>query len=281
VTGVLQYATTYARRAGLTRDLPQGDNEDLRWVSNTATLIYGERDAILVDTFTTIEQNEQLIAWVRSFDRTLTFVYVTHGHGDHCFGVKQLQEEFPGVGAVATAGTVEACRQQGSAEFVDAFWGALFPGEIPLPQVAPEVLDGEGLDLEGHRLEVVETGFTDTRDSTALWAPDLRLLVAGDVAYNGIHLYTPETNTETRGAWATALGRLEHLDPAFVVAGHKRPERDDEPAILAETRRYLEDFNRVDGETSTPLELYEGMLALHPDRANPGALWGGAKAAKA
>jgi hypothetical protein len=27
-------------------------------------------------------------------------------------------------------------------------------------------------------------------------------------------------------------------------------------------------------------ELYEAMLALHPDRANPGSLWSGANAAK-
>lgn len=54
------------------------------------------------------------------------------------------------------------------------------------------------------------------------------------------------------------------------MAGHKRPERDDDPAILAETQQYLRDFNRIEAETTTPLELYEAMLALHPDRANPG-----------
>jgi len=281
MTRDLQYATTYARRAGLARDLPEGDNESLRWVSNTATLIYGERDAVLVDTFTTIEQNEQLIEWVHGFDRNLTYVYITHGHGDHCFGVKQLQEAFPDVRAVATARTVEACRQQGSPEFVDSFWGALFPGQIPMPQVAPEALDGDSFELEGHRLEVIETGFSDTHDTTALWVADLRLVVAGDVAYSGIHLYTPETTTETRSQWARATGRLKDLDPVFVVAGHKRPERDDDPGILAETEQYLLDFNRTEAETTTPIELYEAMLALYPDRANPGALWSGAKAAKA
>jgi glyoxylase-like metal-dependent hydrolase (beta-lactamase superfamily II) len=277
----LRYATIYARRAGLTRDLPEGDNEDLRWVSNTATLIYGERDAVLVDTFTTIEQNEELVAWVRGFDRNLTYVYVTHGHGDHCFGVKQVKEAFPDVRAVATVGTVEACRRQGSQEFVDSFWGALFPEQIPMPQLAPEALGGDGFELEDHWLQVIEAGFTDTLDTTALWVPDLRLLVAGDVAYNGIHLYTPETTTATREAWAEEAASLMRLDPAFVVAGHKRPELDDDPAILEQTARYLRDFNRVEAETTTPTELYEEMLALHPDRANPGSLWGGAKAAKA
>jgi len=38
------------KRAGVTQGLPQG-KEDLAWVTNIVTLIHGERDAILVDTF--------------------------------------------------------------------------------------------------------------------------------------------------------------------------------------------------------------------------------------
>jgi glyoxylase-like metal-dependent hydrolase (beta-lactamase superfamily II) len=95
VTTELRYATHYVRRPVVTRDLPYGP-EDLRWVTNTVTLIYGERDAVLVDTFTTIEQNTDLVEWVKSFNRNLTQVYITHGHGDHFFGIKQLVEAFPG-----------------------------------------------------------------------------------------------------------------------------------------------------------------------------------------
>ena len=40
------------RRPGLTRDLPPG-KEELMWVANSSTLILGERDAVLVDTFLT------------------------------------------------------------------------------------------------------------------------------------------------------------------------------------------------------------------------------------
>jgi glyoxylase-like metal-dependent hydrolase (beta-lactamase superfamily II) len=76
----MRYATHCERRPGLTRDLPHGP-EDLMWVANTATMIYGDRDAVLVDTFTTIEQNRRLIDWVRSFNRRLTYIYITHGHG--------------------------------------------------------------------------------------------------------------------------------------------------------------------------------------------------------
>ena len=39
-------------------------------------------------------------------------------------------------------------------------------------------------------------------------------------------------------------------------------------------------FIRLSGETSTARELYDRMLALYPDRINPGSLWGSANAAK-
>jgi hypothetical protein len=61
------------RRPGLTRDLPAG-KEELMWVANSSTLIHGERDAVLVDTFLTTEQSQTLLNWViASSQRQLKF----------------------------------------------------------------------------------------------------------------------------------------------------------------------------------------------------------------
>ncbi len=275
----LRYETLCVRRPGLTHDLPPG-TEELQWVANTATLIFGERDAVLVDTYLTIEQNQQLIDWVKAHDRNLTHIYITHGHGDHAFGVKQLTEAFPGAKAISTAAVVAKAKREGTAPFVDSFWIARFPGQVPQPQVVPEVLEGDSFTLEEHPLKVIEVGFTDTEASTALWVADLELVVAGDAAYNGIHLYMGETTTDSRQEWMRATDTLAALDPAYVVAGHKNPDLPDGPAILAETKQYLADFNRLDAQTATAAELYEAMLGLYPRRANPGSLWGAANKAK-
>lgn len=156
-----------------------------------------------------------------------------------------------------------------------------FPGQIPERLVTAEPLETGEIELEGHALVSVKTGRTDTADTTSLHVPSIGLLVAGDVVYGGIHPYLAETDTQSRNQWISALDRLEALRPSTVVAGHKVPESADDPRNIERTRQYLRDFNRLDGTTSTARELYDAMLALHPDRANPGSLWGGAKAAKA
>lgn len=276
----LRYETFLMRREGLTRDLPPGDNEDLRWVTNSATLILGEHDSVLVDTFTTVEQNEQLIAWVKEHGRNLTHIYLTHGHGDHVYGVGQVLAAFPGAQAVATAGTIEEALVQATPEWRDNFWGRLFPGQIPQP-VIPAEIASDVIPLEGSELRIIETGHTDTAGTTVLWAPALGLIVAGDVVYNHTHMYLAQTTDASRENWIAALASLKDLSPRFVVAGHKYPGYDDDPANIDESIAYLTDFAEAAARTATPTELYQAVLDKHGRRANPGSLWGAAKRFKA
>src|ERR1700720_1701994 len=128
------------RRPGLTRDLPAG-KEALMWVANSSTLIRGERDAVLVDTFLTIEQSQTLLSWVVASGKNLTAIYVTHGHGDHFFGLAPLLERFPHARAVATPEVVTAMHEQLSPASIDNFWRRLFPGEIPDRLLVAEPLE--------------------------------------------------------------------------------------------------------------------------------------------
>lgn len=274
----LSYAVTTATRKGVTRDLPHGP-EDLQWVANTVTLIYGEHDAVLVDTFTSISQNDDLVKWVKSFNRKLTHIYITHGHGDHWFGIGQLLKVFPEAVAVGTEYTVADAPINDLPVWRENFWDKLFPGEIPT-SVYPVVLKNNYIDLEGHHLEIIDTGHTDTAHSTSLWVPDLRLVVAGDVVYNHTHPFTVESTAESREHWAKAAEKLAALNPVAIISGHKQPSLPDDPETALLTAAYLRNFNRIEAETSNPLEFYNRMLELYPRWANPGSLWGGAKTLK-
>ena len=160
-------------------------------------------------------------------------------------------------------------------------WRAAFPDQIPDKLVIAEELEGNVIDLEGHELVAVELGHTDTDYTTCLNVPSIGLVVAGDAAYNDVHLYLAESNAETRREWIAALDKIESLNPRAVVASHKRPENDDDPKIIEQTRQYIRDFDRLAETTTTAHDLYDRMLELYPNRVNPGwALWSSARAVK-
>ncbi|KAF1736567.1 hypothetical protein CRV24_002174 [Beauveria bassiana] len=254
------------------------------WSPISCTLIYTDREAVLVDTPITIHQTRNLITWIEKIapNRKLTYIYVTHGHGDHFFGIPVLLERFPDAVPVATPAVIRHMAQQVEEPAFSTTWTSRFPnGQIYEPQqptvlTSPLPAQHNTLLLDGgrHELRAVEVGHSDTYDSTILWVPDLKLAVCGDVVYGQVHQMLFEANTrQKRQEWIAAIEKVEALRPAYVVAGHKQAEEVDGVWHLAATKKYIEDFGRVlAGEPRDAKELFKEMSRLYPDRLNPGAL---------
>ncbi|MCX4432138.1 MBL fold metallo-hydrolase [Streptomyces mirabilis] len=239
-------------RAGDQR-MPHGN----RLVSSplTTTLILGEREAALVDPPLTREQTRTVADWVERSGKRLTHIYATHGHGDHWFGTAELIRRFPTARAWALPGAIEMMHRQatnGRAEM----WDRVFPGLIGDTPVLAAPVPETGLLLEGHELRAVETGHTDTDDSSVLHVPSIGLVVAGDVVYNNVHLYLCEGVLGGFTAWLRALDIVEDLEPDSVVAGHQDRTRPDTPDTIAQTRAYLHDVeDLLTGEPTPPRVL--------------------------
>jgi glyoxylase-like metal-dependent hydrolase (beta-lactamase superfamily II) len=264
----------------VTLDKPS-DVKQTFFQATAVTLIYGAKDAVLVDTFMTVRQTNDLADWIASKGRNLTTVYITHGHGDHWFGAATLLERFPKAKVVATREAIEVMRLNASPKMLDGAWKPGFPGQIPDKFVIAEELKGKVIELEGEELQVIDLGHTDTEATTCLYAPSIGLVVAGDSVYNSVHLYLAESTAESRREWIAALDKIESLHPNAVVASHKMPENQDDPKNVAATRQYIRDFDRLLQTTNTAKEFYDKMLELHPGRINRGwALWGSVRAFK-
>ncbi len=256
---------------------PQGPGDLPTWSPSSATLIYGDHDAILVDTLITYDQVDALADWIQAKGRPLSRIYITHGHGDHWLGLARLTQRFPGATGLATAEVLAQAADPAMA----GYWEALFPGEIPVAgqKVLPQLLTAGTLDLEGNDLLVIRIGQADTAHSTVLHVPSLAAVVTGDLAYNQVHMMTAETGEPERAQWIANLDAVAALEPAFVIAGHKKVDNGNDPKIISESQQYLRDFTRIAAGETTTVGIVTRMTELYPDWENLRTLWHSARTA--
>ena len=273
----LEYSVYVApSKPAVSDDLPPGEDRRM-WSPTSATLIHGERDAVLVDALMTNDESQALADWVAATGKNVTAIYITHAHGDHFFGVPAILQRFPDARVVATPGVAAHMDAQYGPGWFDGFWNPRFPGQISDHHVTAEPLIDGLLELEGEELHAIELGHTDTDGTSALHVPSTGLVVAGDAVYGDVHLYLGEAKGSGTHDWLGGLDIIEKLQPSAVVAGHKRDGDPDNPEDIGRTRRYIEDFTAAAEKAGSFTDLYEAMVERYPNRVNHGVLWNSAK----
>lgn len=240
----------------------------LTFSPTTSSLIYGESEVLLVDAQYLKRDVADLGDAIEALGRTLTTIFVTHGHPDHYFGIGALTERFPGVRVVATAKVVADIAAREEQEV--ASFSSWFGDDLAIPTALPEPLDDGGLVVDGHRLNVIEVDQADVAPTAVVHVPQLDAIIAGDLAYNGIHQMLALTGPAERDRWVASLDVVAALNPKTVVAGHRKPELSDHDgqAILTDTQGYIRDFSRIAEEVASADELVQGMQERYPDHGN-------------
>ena len=204
--------------------------------SNTA-LIEGEHDTVLVDPPFTKADAHRVVAMVLDSGRHLTTVFVTHDHPDHYFSMDVIAEAFPDAQIVAHPIVVADIWR--SLPLKVKRWSPMLGPNGPAHPSAPAALTGDTIMLEGHALKVLGPMQGDHVHATALWVPDIKALIAGDLVYNQMYLWFGEHGPQDIAAWDKSLAQFEALKPELVVAGHAKPGLPNDASGIAFSRRYI------------------------------------------
>ena len=235
------------------------------------TLIHGQHEAVLVDSPATSAQGNALADWVQQTipGKHVKGIYITHGHGDHFFSGSTVQQRYPGAQVIVKEDVHAHMLQQYDPDLFGPVWESLFPGgqltETPFPV---SVLPRNGtFHLEGHALQALEVGQSDTYNSTVLQAPDLGLVVGGDVVYGHCHqLFAEDATPALRAQWLHNLDKVAALAPSVVIPSHMQPQDGYSSSHIAETKRYIHVWEEVRARSSTWQELEAGMKENFPNR---------------
>lgn len=237
------------------------------------TLIQGAHEAVLVDSPATHQQAQNLTAWIKTTlgpDKTLTYIYITHGHGDHFFTAPAICAAFPGCQVVAKPDVNVHMLQQYDEPLFTGLWLQLFPDNqiTSTPFNATLLLPVNGtFEIEGHAFQAVEVGQSDTYNSTILHVPSLSLVVGGDVIYGKCHqLFAEDPTPALRQQWIHSLDRAASLKPRYVVPSHTKPGDGFAPSHIPDTIRYIRTWESTLNQSQTWQELEAGMKRQFPQR---------------
>ncbi|MET0320220.1 MAG: MBL fold metallo-hydrolase [Duganella sp.] len=243
-----------------------------------SVLVMGAKDAVLVDAQFSRSEALKLVDKIRASGKRLTTIYISHSDPDYYFGLDVLHAAFPEARIVATPQTVATIRQKKDAKV--AYWSPILKDNAPRSVIVPQALQGDTLTLEGATLKIEGLQGPSPAD-TYVWIPSIKAVVGGVVVFNGLHVWTADSQTPAaRQHWLATLGQIDALHPVTVVPGHFQPGASLTPAAVGFTRNYLVAFEAETAKAANAAALIARMKQLYPDAGLESALDIGAKVAK-
>ena len=181
--------------------------DDQFW--SNSVIIEGAHEVMLVDAQLTKTSAEKVLQEIKETKKPLSIIYITHEHADHFLGLEVFKEAYPRVRIIANSAVVDRINKVYQ-EKIDK-WKKILGSGATSQVVAISKFDGDYIEFEGSRIEVLKNIQGDTDENTMLWIPGQRILIAGDVLFNDMHVYTAETDSKARGKWLNSLEENQRI----------------------------------------------------------------------
>lgn len=237
-------------------------NADGNSFNVNSTLVYGEKEAMVIDAGFTRADALRIAANVLDSGKQLKTIYVSQADPDYYFGVEVLKEMFPQAEVVTTPAVLEKLSAKIATKL--AFWGPKMAANAPRVPVLPKAISGNTLMVDGQTVEIRGTqGLLAHRPYA--WIPSVKAIVGNLGVFGNMHVWTADTQTVAeRSAWMAQLDDMAALQPAVVVPGHMLPGTALNVSAVSYTKGYLQSFEKNAAVTKTSAELIEAMKRAYP-----------------
>lgn len=237
-------------------------NADGNSFNVNSTLVYGEKEAMVIDAGFTRADALRIAANVLDSGKTLKTIYVSQADPDYYFGVETLKEFFPQAEVVTTPAVLEKINAKLAGKL--AFWGPKMGANAPRTPVLPKAITGNTLTVDGQVVEIRgTTGLLAHRPYA--WIPSVKAVVGNIGVFGNMHVWTADTQTVAeRSAWVAQLDEMAALQPTVVVPGHMLPGTKLDATTVTYTKGYLQSFEKNAAATKTSAELIDAMKKAYP-----------------
>jgi glyoxylase-like metal-dependent hydrolase (beta-lactamase superfamily II) len=249
--------------------------DDQFWANSI--IVEGVHEVMLVDAQLTKTSAEKVLQEINGTRKPLSLIYITHEHADHFLGLEVFKEAYPRARIIANSAVVDRINQVYQ-EKIDK-WEKILGSGAASHVVAISKFDANFVDFDGTKIEIFKHIRGDTGENTMLWIPGQRILIAGDVVFNNMHVYTAETDSKAREKWLKSLEKIRELRPSVVIPGHSEVGAPlDANTAVDFTERYLLVFEEQLKKARDPDSLINVMKKGFPSAGLLLALERGAKA---
>ena len=249
--------------------------DDQFWVNSV--IVEGVHEVMLVDAQLTKTNAEKVLQQIKKTKKPLSIIYITHEHADHFLGLEVFREAYPRVRIIANSAVVDRINKVYQQK-IDK-WKEILGSGATSHVAAISKFDGDVIEFESSKIEILKNIQGDTDENTMLWIPEQRILITGDVSFNNMHVYTAETDSKAREKWLNSLGKIRTLKPSVVIPGHGKVGAPlDASTAVDFTEEYLLVFEEELKKAKGPDSLINTMKERFPSADLLLAVERGAKA---
>jgi glyoxylase-like metal-dependent hydrolase (beta-lactamase superfamily II) len=206
--------------------------------SVASVIVLGKTDAVLVDTQWSLSNGHRVAAEILETGKHLKYIYISHAHPDHYFGLGPIVEAFPEAKVIALPVVADTINNQMFGK-VDYWRNIIGPTNVPTKAVKLEKLSKNYFELEGQKIEIIPDVMGDLKYNTVVWIPSIKTLYGSDVLFNQAHPFTCEISAADRKQWIKDIEMLEKKGAEVVIPGHEKPGMPFDGSSFQYTKEYL------------------------------------------